>query len=135
MNWILRNILVFIVGLVAFHFTNLGLMSLIMKLIPPPEGYVVMEPNFSLLGPVDFLVPFIAHAGGTFAGAYIVSGWAATWNKGFALVIGSLAFLGGLAVAFMFKLPIWVIFVDLILCYFPCALLAHKLGYKNDGKN
>lgn len=130
MNWILRNILVFLAGAIAGHLTNMGLLTLMMKLIPPPEGYDFMNPDFSMLGTVDWLVPFVAHAGGTFVGAFIVSKWAASWNKGFALVIGGMFFLGGLMVAFMFDLPIWVIVVDLLLMYFPFALLAYKLGYK-----
>ena len=135
MNWILRNIIAFLAGVVTFHFTNLGLLTLMTKLIPPPEGYEMMSPNFSLLTPANFLAPFIAHSGGTFIGAFIVSKLAATWHKGWALVIGSLSFLGGLMVIFMFAVPVWYIVVDLVLAYFPFALLGYKLGQRNDGKS
>jgi len=135
MNWILRNILAFLAGTVTFHFTNLGLLTLMTKLIPAPEGYEMMNPDFSLLTPVDFLVPFIAHSGGTFIGAFIVSKLAATWHKGWALIIGLLSFLGGLMVTFMFSVPVWYIVVDLVLAYFPFALLGYKLGHKNSEKS
>lgn len=95
----------------------------------------MMNPDFSLLTPVDFLVPFVAHAGGTFVGAFTVVKLAATWHKGWALVIGTLSFLGGLTVTFMFTVPTWYIVVDLVLAYFPFALLAYKLAYKNGGKS
>ena len=135
MNWILRNILAFLAGGVAFHFTNLGLLTLMTKLIPPPEGYEMMNPDFNLLTPADFLVPFVAHSGGTFIGAFIVSKLAATWHRGWALIIGLLSFLGGLMVTFMFAVPVWYIVVDLVLAYFPFALLGYKLGHKNAGKS
>jgi hypothetical protein len=129
----LRNILAVIAGIAIGFIVNSTLIGLGPTLIPPPAGVDMTTPEgllrgIELLEPRHFIMPFLAHALGTLVGAlaaYLIAG---NRRSTFALVIGALFLLGGIAAAFMIPAPAWFIAVDLLLAYFPMAWLASRIG-------
>lgn len=133
MNPILRNILAVIAGIVVVMLVNGGIISLSASIIPPPEGMNVndmesVRANVHLFEPKHFIMPFLAHALGSLSGAFVAAMIAASRKMTFALVIGIVHLLGGIAASLMIPAPAWFIALDLIVAYIPMAGLGGKLG-------
>lgn len=128
MNVIVRNILAVVVGAVVCIFLNGLLLGLMMKAVGTPEGF---DPNdistYSLLEARHYLSPFVAHALPSLIGGLIAAMIAATRKMTFALTVGGLHLLGGIAAAFMIPAPTWFIALDLIVAYLPMAWIGGKL--------
>ena len=129
MNPIVRNILAVIIGAVACVFLNGFLLGLLMKAIPPPDGF---DPNdvstYSLLQANHLMSPLIAHAVPSLIGGLIAALIAATRKMTFALVVGGLHMIGGISAAFMIPAPAWFVVLDLTVAYLPMAWIGGKLG-------
>jgi hypothetical protein len=129
MNPILRNILAVIIGIGVCLTLNGLLLGAMMKVVSPPTGF---DPNelstYSLLQAKHLLSPFVAHAVPSFVGGLFAALIAATRKMIFALVVGGLHLLGGIAAAFMIPAPVWFIVLDLTLAYLPMAWLGGKLA-------
>ena len=133
MNPIVRNILAVIAGIVVCMLVNGGIISLSGSIIPPPVGMNVndmesIRANAHLFEPKHFIMPFLAHALGSLIGAFVAAMIAASRKMTFALVIGIVHLLGGIAASFMIPAPAWFIALDLIVAYIPMAWLGGKLG-------
>ena len=133
MPTILRNVLALVAGFVIGSAVNMALTTFIPTLIPPPPGVDVNDPeslrsSIHLFQPRHFIGPFLAHALGTLVGALVAYLIAATRPVTFAMVIGVIFLLGGIAAAFMIPAPAWFIVLDLIVAYIPMAWLATELG-------
>jgi len=129
----LRNSLAALVGFAAGSALNMALILISPHVIPPPPGVDVskvesMRAAMHLYEPKHFLFPFLAHAGGTFAGAFVASRLAASRHTLFAWIIGAVFLLGGIAAARMIPAPSWFVALDLIVAYLPMAGLAARLG-------
>ena len=70
----------------------------------------------------------LAHALGSFAGAWLAARLAATHKMKFALGIAAFTMIGGIVNAFMLPAPAWFIASDLILAYIPMGWLGGKLA-------
>lgn len=132
MHPIFRNILAVIAGVVLGGVVNYGIIIISGSIIPPPEGADVttsegIAASIHLWQPQHFIMPFLAHALGTFAGALLAGAIAGSHKMIFALVIGFVFLLGGLAMTFEVPSPIWFIVVDLVGAYIPMAFIAGKL--------
>jgi hypothetical protein len=130
---LMRNVLAVIAGFVAGAVINGALIALSPLLIPPPPGVDVsnmesMRQGMHLYQPQHFVMPFLAHALGTFAGALVAWLVAATYKARLAYAVGVLFLLGGVAAAFMIPAPAWFIALDLLLAYVPMAWLAIRTG-------
>ena len=130
-----RNILAVIVGIIACLLVNGGIISLSSSLIPPPEGVNVddlesLKASMHLFEPKHFIMPFVAHAVGSVVGALVAVLIAASRKMTFALVIGIVHLLGGIAAAIMIPSPMWFIVLDLVVAYVPMAGIGGKLGSK-----
>ncbi len=131
MNPILKNILAVIVGVVAGMAVNMGLVELGLKLVPMPEGVTFENMNeyihsFEIK---NFIFPFLAHALGTLAGAFVVAKLAASHKMKFAIGIGVFFLLGGIAmVKMMSNAPMWFNVLDLVGAYIPMGWLGAKLA-------
>jgi hypothetical protein len=135
MNPIIRNILAVIAGGVVGSVVNMGIIMISGSVIPPPEGADVttmegLQASLHLFEPRHFLMPFLAHALGTFAGAFLAALIAANHKMLFALVIGLFFLAGGIGNVFMLSSPVWFTVVDLVGAYFPMAWIAGKLVAK-----
>ena len=136
MNPIIRNILAFIGGLIVGTIVNMGLIIIGGKVILPPAGVDVMDmeslkSSMHLFEAKHFIFPFLAHALGTLAGAYIASKVAVKHNMKIALGVGAFFLIGGVVNIFMLPSPIWFAIVDIVGAYIPMAWLGGKLAQNN----
>ena len=135
MNPILKNVLAVIAGLVLGGMANMGIIMLSGSVIPPPEGVnpadmESLKANMHLFEAKHFIMPFLAHAVGSFVGALVAALIAATHKMKFALGLGIWTMIGGIMAATMIPSPTWFIAVDLGLAYIPTAFIAGKLATK-----
>lgn len=130
---LLRNVLAVVAGIVLGGFVNMALITLSPSLIPPPAGVDVTNPeslagSMHLFQPRHFVMPFLAHAIGTFVGALAAYLVAASHKAALAYAVGALYLCGGIAASFMIPAPAWFIALDLIGAYLPMAWLATRIG-------
>jgi hypothetical protein len=133
MKNILQNILAFIAGVFIGGSVNMGIIMISDSVIALPEG---IEPgnmeslvaNFHLFEPINLLMPFLAHALGALAGAFIAAKIAATYKVQFALSIGFIFLLGGIQMATLLPAPLWFDIADLGFAYIPMAYLGYRLA-------
>jgi hypothetical protein len=141
MNPIVKNILGVVAGLLVGNVVNGGIVALGPTLIPPPPNTVmppsdadfmtmieIMKGNLPLMTAKDWVIPFLAHALGTLAGALVAVKICATHKKTFAVIIGVFFLLGGITMGYLLDFPMPFSAIDLILAYIPMALLGHYLG-------
>jgi hypothetical protein len=133
MNPVVKNILAVIAGFIIGSIVNMGILMMSSSVIPPPAGVDVttmegLKAAMPLFEPKHFLFPFLAHAIGTLAGAYTAAKLAANHKMKFALVIGVLFLIGGIANVVMLPSPTWYSVIDIALAYLPFAYLGGKLG-------
>jgi hypothetical protein len=132
MNPTLKNIIAVVTGLIAGSAVNMGIIMISGSVIPPPDGADVttmegLQEAMHLFEPKHFLMPFLAHALGTFIGAVLVAKIAANHKMKFALAIGCIFLAGGVINVILLPSPLWFTFTDLLLAYFPMAYLGGKL--------
>ncbi|HCU67327.1 MAG TPA: hypothetical protein DF774_16380 [Rheinheimera sp.] len=129
---LLQNILSLLAGVVVGSAVNMALIQLGPLLIAPPAGVDLhnaesLKQGISLFEPQHFVTPWLAHALGTFAGAWVACYLAASYKIQLAFVVALLFFCGGVAASIMIPAPGWFIALDLLLAYLPMAWLAGKL--------
>lgn len=130
---LLRNVLAVLAGVAIGGVVNSALIALGPLLIPPPAGADVstaegLSRAMPLLQPRHFVMPFLAHAVGTLAGAlaaYLIAG---SVKAPIAYVIGVVFLAGGVAASFMIPAPMWFVALDLLVAYLPMAWLAVRIG-------
>ena len=132
MKNILRNSLAIISGILLGSVVNGFIINISRYIIPPPKGADVttlegVKNTMHLFEPKHFLMPFLAHALGTFVGAALCTLLAISHHKKFAIIIGVLFMMGGIANVYMLPSPVWFACVDIIGAYIPMALLGYKL--------
>jgi len=135
MHPVLRNILAVIAGAIVGSVVNMGIIMISGSIIPPPEGADVtttegLKEAMHLFEPRHFIMPFLAHALGTFTGALLAGTIAASHKMTLAIVIGVFFLAGGITNVFMLPSPTWFIVVDLVGAYLPLAYIAGKLVTK-----
>lgn len=128
-----RNVLAVIAGAVVGAIVNGALITISPMVVPPPEGVDVSSPEsiaagMHLFETKHFVMPFLAHALGTLAGALAAFRLASTHKVQMAFVVGALFLVGGIWAATMIPAPTWFIALDLIGAYLPMAWLATRLG-------
>ena len=111
----------------------MALITLSPSLIPPPAGVDVTDAEslskaIHLFEPRHFIMPFLAHAVGTLAGALAAYLIAATYRAQIAFAIGAVFLCGGVAASFLIPAPAWFIALDLLAAYLPMAWLAIQIG-------
>ena len=130
---ILRNALALLAGIVIGGSVNMALITLSPSLIPPPAGVDVnsaesLSKAVHLFEPRHFIMPFLAHAVGTLAGALAAYLIAASYKAQIAYVIGAAFLCAGVAASFMIPAPAWFIALDLLAAYLPMAWLSIQIG-------
>ena len=136
MNSTLRNILAVILGLVIGSIVNGAIIQISGSIIPPPEGADLktmegLKASMHLFTPINFLMPWLAHALGTFVGALVAALIAANNKMKFAIAIGCVFLIGGMMAVYMLPAPMWFNIVDLALAYIPMGWLAGKMATRN----
>lgn len=135
MKTILRNILAVILGALIGGSANMGLIIISGSVIAPPEGADVttmegLQASMHLFELKHYIFPFLAHALGTFIGAFFAALIANSYRRVFALVIGAFFLIGGIANVYMLPSPVWFTILDLLVAYIPMALLAYMIAKK-----
>lgn len=137
MNSTVKNILAVISGLVLGSVVNMGIIMISGSIIPPPDGADVttmegLKESMHLFKPKHFIFPFLAHALGTFSGAFLAGRLAMNHKMKFALGIGAAFLIGGIANTIMLPSPIWFTILDLGGAYIPMGYFAGKLVVKKN---
>lgn len=133
MHPIVRNILAILIGLFIGAFLNGLIIQISPSIIAPPEGFDVrteegLKAAMHLFEPKHFLMPFLAHALGTFVGALVAALIATSHKMIFALAIGIVFLTGGIMMVMILPSPLWYTVVDLAGAYIPVAYLAGRLA-------
>lgn len=135
MNPIIKNILAVVVGIIIGSVVNMAIIMISGSIIPPPNGADVttmegLKATMHLFEPKHFIMPFLAHALGTFVGAFVAALIAANNKIKFAMVIGFVFLIGGISNVIMLPSPTWFTILDLGLAYIPMGYIAGKLVVK-----
>ena len=135
MNPMIKNILAVLAGCILGSVVNMGTITVSGSIIPPPDGADVttmegLKASIHLFQPKHFIFPFLAHALGTFAGAFLAAIIATNHKIKFALGIGAFFLAGGIANILMLPSPLWFTILDLAGAYIPMSYLAGKLVTK-----
>lgn len=122
-----------LVGVAFGSVVNMGIIMLSGSIIPPPEGGDVtttegLRATMHLFGPQHYIMPFLAHALGTLAGALVAALIAATHRMAFSLTIGAFFLMGGTFMVFELPAPLWFEVLDLTVAYLPMAYLGWWLA-------
>lgn len=130
---ILRNIIAIILGGYIGGKVNMDIIVNSDAIISLPEGIIPgdmesLAANMHLFEPINYLMPFLAHAIGTLVGAFLAASLAASNKLMFAFVIGGLFLLGGIMMVFMVPSPMWFNVTDIALAYIPMGWLGWKLA-------
>jgi hypothetical protein len=128
-----RNLLALLAGVLLGGILNGLLVALGPHLVRPPPGVDVstaegLARGIHLFTPRHFVIPFFAHAAGTFAGAACAYFMAATHKHLWAYAVGVVFLFGGIAASLMIPAPAWFIALDLVAAYLPMAWLAVRFG-------
>lgn len=128
MNRSVINFLAILAGILVGGFTNSGIVSLGLIIIPFPGEADSLVTAMPMLTPNHFIFPFLAHALGTLVGCVV----AVRIGKGhplrLALPVSTIFFLGGSYMVHLLDSPLWFNVLDLALAYFPMAWLAGRLA-------
>ena len=129
----MRNLLSGITGLFLGSVLNGLIIRYSHLLIPPPPGVDLtteagLESAMHLMGPEHFIMPFLAHALGTLAGAMLAARLSNSLRP--ALSIGIIFLAGGAYMVWVLPSPLWFNIADLSLAYLPMAWLGYRAGYK-----
>lgn len=137
MNPILKNVLASLAGFVVMMAANLVLVKLLGNIFPPPEGVdsndiVSINDNLHRYSTFQLMMPFIAHAGGTLAGALTACKIAGSHKLLIAMVLAAVHFSGGIMmISMLSNSPMWFNVLDLGFAYFPMAFIGYKLAGSN----
>lgn len=132
MKNILRNIISVIVGAIIGSVVNMGIVMLSSSIIPLPQGVDMtnLAEGIKLFEPKHYIMPFLAHALGTFVGSIIAAIISKNKKLLVALIIGAFFVVGGILNAIQLKFPVSYTLIDLLLAYIPMAYLAYLLAKK-----
>ena len=133
MNPIFRNILAVLAGVMLGMIANMGIITISGSIIPPPDGIdpsdmESLKANMHLFEAKHFIMPFLAHAVGSFVGALVAALVATSHKMRFAMGLGVWTLIGGIMASFMIPAPTWFVVLDLGLAYVPTAFVAGKLA-------
>jgi hypothetical protein len=131
MKKILWGLLAVFTGLLCGSMINMGIVLWGPKLIPPPPGADVssiegLKASLPLFEARHFIMPFLAHAMGTFSGALIAALFSGPALRR-AMLLSLVFFAGGLMNVRMLPAPLWFNITDLVLAYFPMGFAAFLL--------
>ncbi len=135
MNPVLKNVLAVLAGIIGGNIINMSIIMISGSVIPPPIGADVtttegLTASMHLFEPKHFIMPFLAHALGTFAGAILAALIASAHKMKFAMSMGFLFLIGGITMVYMLPSPVWFSIVDLTLAYLPMAYIGGRFGMR-----
>lgn len=134
MNPVLRKVFRVIAAIITGGILNMLIIMLSSKIIPPPEGANLktmegLKEAMHLMKPIHFLMPFLAHALGTFLAAFLIVKWVDKHHQKYAIGVGIWFLIGGALNVLMLPSPFWFTVTDLTLAYIPMAYMGYKLAF------
>lgn len=135
---IVKFVLAVLLGAFIGGTVNMALIMASPFIVPLPEGINPADmnslvENIHLFKPINYLMPFLAHALGTLVGA-IIAGWIAPQYKMyFAMAIGFLFLWGGIDMSMQIDAPTWFDILDIGVAYLPMAYLGYLIALKIGG--
>lgn len=132
----MKNVLLAIFGVIIGVFiggtVNMGIIMLSDSIIPLPAGVDGSDMNslaagMHLFEPKNFIMPFLAHALGTFAGAFIAGFVARKYKLQVGLTVGGIFLFGGISMAISLPAPMWFNVTDIVFAYLPMGWLASRM--------
>lgn len=137
MKPIWRNVLAVVAGVVVGMVVNGALIAVSGKVIPPPAGADVttmegLKATIHLFEPKHFLMPFLAHALGTLAGAAVAAALGVGRKRQLGLIVGAAFLAAGFANVLMLPSPLWFDLVDLLGAYLPMGWLGGRLAARGE---
>lgn len=138
MSTIIRSIIAIFIGLFVGGIINMGLVTLGPQVFPLPEGSDIttmegLQESMSIMKPVNFIFPYLAHALGTLVGAYTAARIGLTKQMSLALLIGVIFLVGGATMVYKVGGPTWFCTLDL-LSYLPMAFIGGKMAVRASNK-
>ena len=129
----LKNILAVTTGILLGSVVNMAIITVGPTVIPPPDGVDMSDmdkfaENLKQLTPANFVAPWLAHALGTLAGAFLAAKVAASHKMNCSLCIGLFFLIGGIVMVSIFGGPIWFAVLDLLGAYLPMGYLGGMLA-------
>ena len=130
---LLRSGLAALAGIVVGSAVNMAIVVGGAAILPPPEGVDAssaesLRAGIHLFGPEHLLSPFLAHAVGTFTGAFAAGILESPRGRRAHRFVGGFFLAGGIAAAAMIPAPAWFTATDLVLAYVPTAMLGARLA-------
>lgn len=130
---ILRLLLATVAALLSGTLVNGALVALGHRIIPLPNGLSGDTPEalaaaLPLMGVEHFLFPFLAHAGGSLASAFLATMISRNRHFWFPALFGALFMAGGIYMVVILPAPFWFEAVDLGLAYIPMAWFGYRLA-------
>ena len=130
-----RNFIALFGGVALGALVNGAIISLQPYILPLPEG---VDPNniesltlaMETFTWENFIMPFMAHAIGTFVGAYFAVRVARHRQLFKAMAISGIFLLGGIQMVRLLPAPLWFEVLDLTLAYLPMGGLAHHFAMR-----
>lgn len=130
-----RNFIALFGGAALGAFANGAIISLQPYILPLPEG---VDPNniesltlaMETFTWENFIMPFMAHAIGTFVGAYFAVRVARHRQLFKAMAISGIFLLGGIQMVRLLPAPLWFEVLDLTLAYLPMGGLAYYFAMR-----
>ena len=86
--------------------------------------------SMKLLEPIHLMIPFLAHAIGTFISTFLMSIYIKKPYLKIAFIISLLYLVAGIYMVFLIPAPLWFNILDLTLAYIPMGYFGAKLGVK-----
>ena len=86
--------------------------------------------SMKLLQPIHFIIPFVAHALGTFISTLLMAIYVKNNFLKLAFFISVLYLFAGILNVIMYPSPIWFIVLDLVVAYIPLGYLGAIVGVK-----
>ena len=133
MNAVFRNTLAVLAGLVFGGALNMFIVSTSGEIVPFPEGvdpneFESIKANMHRYETMHFIMPFLAHALGTFLGAFVTAKLAFNRKRNLALAIGVFFLIRGITMVLALPSPPWFNALDLVVAYLPMAWLGFILA-------
>lgn len=130
---LLKDIGIVLLGLILGGTLNMVLVQTGMIVFPAPEGIDIsteagLKSAMTIMSPIHFIFPFLAHALGTLFGAWFAIKFTKSKHISAAYSIGIVFLLGGIMMVFSVGGPIWFILLDLTIAYLPMAWFGYRLG-------
>jgi len=128
MKTIIQNIIAIISGWLIGAVANMGLIIIGGMVVPMIDG---MDPMNATNWPIKyFLFPFLAHAFGTFMGAFVAAKIAKSYRKVCVMSVVIFFLFGGILMVRILPAPLWFAVLDLFVAYIPMGWLGWKLNGK-----